>query len=207
MKASALLLACYFMGAIPIGLIVGKLVKGIDIRQHGSGNIGASNVLRLLGPGPAAGVFIGDLLKGLIAVVICRAAFGNAYLLIVVGGMAAILGHNFSVFLGFRGGKGVATSLGVLVGINAFIAAMAFGVWLILLGMFRYISVASIAAAATVPLQMWLSGPLFGRPIPNEYVGFGVAAAVAILAKHRSNIARLRAGTEPKIGQRPTGAG
>jgi acyl phosphate:glycerol-3-phosphate acyltransferase len=200
-RAVVLLLACYLLGSIPIGLIVGKL-RGIDIRQHGSGNIGASNVLRMLGRGPAAVVFIGDTLKGLVPVLVCRALFDNP-LLTVMAGLLSLLGHNCSIFLTFRGGKGVATSLGVVIGIHPIIAGIAFSIWLILLAIWRYISVASIFAAASVSVMMWLSGVCLNKPVPTEYRAFAVAAGIFILAKHRSNIARLRAGCEPKIGQTP----
>ncbi|MDO8683874.1 MAG: glycerol-3-phosphate 1-O-acyltransferase PlsY [Armatimonadota bacterium] len=200
MKIAAIMLACYLAGAIPFGLIVG-LLKGIDIRKHGSGNIGATNVLRLLGPGPAAIVFIGDTLKGLFAVLLCKATLDPAAL-VVAGGLAGVLGHNFSIFLRFKGGKGVATSLGVAFGIDPVIAAITFGVWLVFVGIFRYISVASIIAALTVPAQMWFSEPLFGRRAPREYLAFAIVACAFIVVKHRSNIARLLAGNEPKVGQK-----
>jgi acyl phosphate:glycerol-3-phosphate acyltransferase len=199
-RPAALLLACYLLGSIPIGLIVGRMVRGIDIRQYGSGNIGASNVLRMLGRGPAAVVFIGDTLKGLAPVLVCRALFHNP-LLTVTAGLLSLVGHNCSIFLKFRGGKGVATSLGVVIGIHPIIAAIAFSIWVILLATWRYISIASIFAAASVSLMMWLSGVWLNKPVPMEYRAFAVAAGLFILVKHRSNIARLRAGSEPKIGQ------
>lgn len=201
MNAAAILLGCYLLGSIPIGLIVGKL-KGIDIRQYGSGNIGASNVLRMLGKGPAAVVFVGDTLKGLAPVLICRVLFHNP-ILAVAAGMLAILGHNCSVFLKFQGGKGVATSLGVVIGVHPIIAGMAFSIWLILLAIWRYISVASIFAGASVSIMMWLSGVAFNKPVPMEYRAFAATAGIFILVKHKSNIGRLRAGTEPKIGEKP----
>jgi len=198
MRIAGILLLSYLAGSIPVGLIVGKLVKGIDIRRYGSGNIGATNVLRTLGIGPAIVVFVCDTLKGLGPVLLCK----HDPLLAVSAGIVSILGHNFSLFLRFQGGKGVATSLGVMIGIHPAIAAIAFGVWLILVGITRYISVASIITAVTVPLQMWLSGPLLRKPVEREYLAFGIIAAAFIIAKHKSNIARLLAGTEAKIGQK-----
>jgi len=200
-RIAEILLLSYLIGSIPVGLIVGKLVKGIDIRRYGSGNIGATNVLRTLGIGPAIVVFVCDTLKGLGPVLLCKYMF-NDPLLAVSAGIVSILGHNFSLFLRFQGGKGVATSLGVMIGIHPTIAAIAFGVWLIVVGITRYISVASIITAVTVPLQMWLSGPLLRKPVEREYLAFGIIAAAFIVAKHKSNIARLRAGTEAKIGQK-----
>ncbi|MDO8585737.1 MAG: glycerol-3-phosphate 1-O-acyltransferase PlsY [Armatimonadota bacterium] len=201
MKTAAAFVACYLLGAVPIGLLVGK-VYGIDIRRHGSGNIGASNVLRMLGRGPAAVVFVGDTLKGLLAVRICMALFPHDPLLVVAGGLLCVFGHNCSVFLRFQGGKGVATSLGVVIGIHPLIAAITFALWVSLVGIWRYISVASIVASISVSVQMWLSDVIFDRPVPREYLAFAIAAALFILIKHRSNVARLRAGCEPKFGQK-----
>lgn len=201
MKQAIVLLGCYLLGSIPIGLIVGKALKGIDIRQHGSGNIGASNVLRLLGRGPAAVVFIGDTAKGILPVLVCGAVFHDP-LLAVTGGILSVLGHNYSIFLKFQGGKGVATSLGVVIGIDPPIAAIAFGLWILILAACRYISVASPMAAISVPVQMLISGSFLNRSVPREYLAFGIVAALFVVLKHKSNYARLLSGTEPKIGQK-----
>lgn len=198
MKPALALIACYILGAIPFGLIVGKIAKGIDIRQYGSGNIGASNVLRTLGTGPALLVFVLDTAKGLIAVLICRALALNEYWT-VVGALLSVFGHTFSVFLKFKGGKGVATSLGVIIGLCPVIAAIAFGLWLLIVGVTRYISLASIVAAVSVPLQMVLWRSMDVHPAYQVLAG---VAAFAIVLKHRSNIARLLNGIEPKIGQK-----
>jgi acyl phosphate:glycerol-3-phosphate acyltransferase len=144
---------------------------------------------------------VGDILKGLIPVLVCKALFHNP-LLAVTGGLLAVLGHNCSVFLRFQGGKGVATSLGVIIGIHPPIAAIAFGLWVAIVAACRYISVASMVASASVSIQMWLSGAVFGKPVPNEYLAFAVAAGAFILVKHGPNVARLRAGCEPKLGQK-----
>ena len=194
MNAAAVLTACYLIGAIPFGLFVGKL-QGIDIRKHGSGNIGASNVLRLLGPGPAAVVMVGDTLKGFLPVLMCKAYFDNPWI-VVLGGLLSILGHSVSIFLKLRGGKGVATSLGVVIGLDPLIGAIAFLLWVALVAIFRYISIASIIASASVSIMMWAHAQ------PSQYIAFAVVAAAFILIKHKSNIGRLRAGTEPKIGQK-----
>lgn len=198
MKPALALIACYILGAIPFGLIVGKIAKGIDIRQYGSGNIGASNVLRTLGTGPALLVFVLDTAKGLVAVLICRALALNEYWT-VVGALLSVFGHTFSVFLKFKGGKGVATSLGVIIGLCPVIAAIAFGLWLLIVGVTRYISLASIVAAVSVPLQMVLWRSMDVHPAYQVLAG---VAAFAIVLKHRSNIARLLNGIEPKIGQK-----
>ncbi|MCE5199202.1 MAG: glycerol-3-phosphate 1-O-acyltransferase PlsY [Armatimonadota bacterium] len=187
----------YLLGAIPFGLIIG-LSRGIDIRKLGSGNIGASNVLRTLGTGPAVAVFFFDTVKGLAAVIIAHAFGLNPYL-VVACGLMSIFGHTFSVFLGFKGGKGVATSLGVIIGLNPVIAGIAFVIWSILVAVTRYISLASIVATIWVALAMvfWKS---MGVPIP--YQALACVAALAIILKHTSNMKRLINGTEAKIGQK-----
>lgn len=196
------LLGCYLAGAIPFGLIIGKTLRGIDIRDFGSGNIGASNVLRTLGTGPALLVFFFDTVKGLAAVLVCRKLFGDASpgsYWVVAGALASVLGHSFSVFLRFKGGKGVATSLGVIIGLNWVIALIAFVGWGVLVAATRYISVASIVAAVSVPLQMvfWRS-----MHVPVAYQALAGVAALVIVIKHKSNIKRLLNGTETRIGQK-----
>ena len=192
------LVACYAMGAIPFGVIIGKLTRGIDIRDFGSGNIGASNVLRILGTGPAVMVFFFDTAKGLAAVVLMNALRLGPYW-VVAGAMLSVLGHTFSVFLNFKGGKGVATSLGVIVGLNPVIAAIAFGLWVFLVAVTRYISIASIVATISVPLEMifWKS-----MNVPVPYQVLASVAALAILLKHTSNVKRLLNGTEARVGQK-----
>jgi len=191
------LFGCYVFGAIPFGLMVGKITRGIDIRDFGSGNIGASNVLRTLGPGPALLVFVLDTVKGWGAVVLCK-ELGLGEYWVIAGALLSVLGHTFSVFLRFKGGKGVATSLGVIIGLNPVIAAIALGIWFMVLGISRYISVASILAAISVPVQM-----VFWRKmnVPVAYQILAGIAALAILAKHIPNMKRLAQGVEPRIGE------
>lgn len=192
------LVACYVLGAIPFGVIVGKTMRGIDIRDYGSGNIGASNVLRTLGVGPALAVFFFDTAKGLAAVVLCRWLGMNEYW-IVVGGILGILGHSFSVFLKFRGGRAAATSLGVMVGLAPAIAGVAFVIWAVLVGVTRYISLGSIVAALSVPVMVFLWK---AQQVPLPYQVVATVAALLIVVKHRPNIKRLLSGTETRIGQR-----
>lgn len=191
------LIACYVLGAIPFGLITGKVSRGIDIRDFGSGNIGATNVLRTLGLGPALVVFFFDTAKGLAAVVLCRLLHMHPWF-VVTGGVLSIVGHSFSVFLKFQGGKGVATSLGMIIGLNPVIAGIAFVGWLIIAAVTRYISVASIIAAISVPVMMFLWNP----PVHIAYRIIALIAATLIVVKHRSNIKRLMNGTESRVGQR-----
>jgi len=204
MREAAVLVFSYLVGAIPVGLIVGKLSRGIDIRNYGSGNIGATNVLRTLGPVPAAVVFVGDTAKGLAAVLLAKALVTgpHAPYLVIAAALLSVVGHSASPFLGFRGGKGVATSLGVFIGISPLIAVIAFGLWIVLVAAFRYVSVASIIASFSVSIQMLFSGHVYGKSTPYPYTAFALVAALLILFRHRSNIGRLLSGTEPKFGQK-----
>ncbi|MCL5104390.1 MAG: glycerol-3-phosphate 1-O-acyltransferase PlsY [Armatimonadetes bacterium] len=198
MVTALALVGCYMMGAVPFGLIIGKLTRGIDIRQYGSGNIGASNVLRTLGVGPALLVFFFDTAKGFVAAWGCI-ALGLDPHWVVAGALLSIFGHTFSLFLGFKGGKGVATSLGVIIGLDWRIAAIAFVGWVVLVAVTRYISIASILASLSVPLQMvfWKS-----REVPLAYQIMAGIAALAILLKHIPNLRRLANGTEARFGQK-----
>ncbi|MDH7601745.1 MAG: glycerol-3-phosphate 1-O-acyltransferase PlsY [Armatimonadota bacterium] len=192
------LTACYLMGAIPFGLIVGKMVKGVDIRKFGSGNIGATNVYRTLGAGPALLVFVLDTAKGFLSVVLCKSlALGDWF--VVAGGLLAVMGHTFSVFLRFSGGRGVATALGVIIGLTPAIAAVALGLWILVVAISKYISVASILAAISVPILMilWKS-----MRVPQPYIVLACTAAAAIVLRHIPNMRRLASGTEPRIGQK-----
>lgn len=201
------LAGCYFLGSIPFGLIIGKLVKGIDIRDYGSGNIGTTNAQRILGTGPAIFVMVLDTAKGLLAVLVCYQVSHDyvslsefqASLIVVAGAMLSILGHTFSLFLNFKGGKGVATSLGVIIGLNWQIALIAFVGWVLIVAVTRYVSIASIVASSSVPLQMvfWKS-----LHVPAAYQVLAGVAALAIVLKHTSNIKRLVNGTEARFGQR-----
>ena len=195
MKFLALFI-CYIIGSIPFGLMAGKLVKGIDIRDYGSGNIGATNVLRTLGTAPAVFVFLLDVCKGWGSVYLCRSVFGLNEYYIVAGGLIAIIGHSCSIFLKFKGGKGISTSLGLIIGLNPLIAAIAFGIWTVIVAITRYVSLASIIAciAAAVMMAMW-----------KEHISYQFVTDIAtlfIIIKHKENIKRLLAGTENKFGQR-----
>jgi len=198
MTRAAVLVLCYLFGAVPFGLLIGKLTRGIDIRQFGSGNIGASNVLRTLGMGPALAVFFFDTAKGLAAVLLCHKLGLNQYWT-VAGALLSVVGHTFSIFLNFQGGKGVATSLGVIIGLSPVIAAVAVGIWIVLVALTRYISVASMVASASVPVQMilWKS-----MKVPAAYQVLAGLAALGIILKHKSNLVRLANRTEPRIGQK-----
>lgn len=182
----------YVIGSIPNGLLIGKWMKGIDIRQFGSKNIGATNAFRVLGPWPAFCVFTTDLAKGVAGVFIGSFLVGTP-LAMIAGGIAAIAGHNWSMFLKFKGGRGVATGLGVIAVIAPKVTIIVFIVWALIVYFTRYVSLGSIVAAALVPLLMWVFGE------QQEFLYFGIVAAVFVILRHRPNIERLLKGEELKI--------
>jgi glycerol-3-phosphate acyltransferase PlsY len=184
---ATLLVASFFIGAIPFGIVVSRMFFRRDLRAEGSGNIGAANALRSLGKGGAIAVLVLDALKGALPVVAGR-WLGNEYLALAAA-LAAILGHCFSPFLGFRGGKGVATSLGAVIAI-AWPAGAVFGaIWLAVVLATGYSSAGSMLASLAMAPVLWvLSGPAAGI--------YGLATALLIVFMHRGNIGRLRAGTE-----------
>jgi glycerol-3-phosphate acyltransferase PlsY len=199
-------LVAYLLGSIPTGYLVGKS-RGIDIRTVGSGNIGATNVLRTLGKPAGVFVLVVDALKGflacsLVGVLVFRLLLGSVpegsiEFLKITGGLFAILGHNYTCFLKFKGGKGIATSSGVALALLPVALGISFVVWLILLAITRYVSVASIGAALILPFAAWWPGG-------NSRTMILVAAAIGGLAiyKHRTNMQRLMNGTENRIGKK-----
>ena len=195
----------YLLGSCPNGYLVSR-ARGVDIRKQGSGNIGATNVLRVLGKKWGYLVFALDVLKGFAAV---RLAFAIALALIphttqreligIAGGLACILGHTFPVWLGFRGGKGVATSAGVLLGLMPIAVVSVFAVWLILFQVTRYVSVASITAAAALPVfvTLYLRLKLLTGA---SLLPFSILIAGVVIWRHRSNMQRLLHGKEQRFG-------
>ena len=185
----------YLLGSIPFGLVICRLAGLGDIRDIGSGNIGATNVLRTGRKGLALATFLGDALKGTVAILVARWLFGeNAAMAAAVG---AFLGHVFPVWLGFKGGKGVATYIGCLLGLF-WPAAFAFGgVWLAMAFTFRISSLSALTASAVIPLGLWATG-LASGPLALVLV----ALAVLVWYRHQENIRRILAGTEPKIGKK-----
>jgi len=188
----------YVSGSIPFGLLIAKASKGVDVRGIGSGNIGATNVLRAAGKGAAALTLALDMLKGWAPVALGRVV-GASDALVAGVALAAFLGHLYPIFLRFRGGKGVATFLGVLLALLPTVAFMAVGVWLLVAAVFRYSSLAALVAAAASPLLVWL---LDGR---RDFVALAVVLSGFILIRHRENMRRLLAGEERRIGQRLQG--
>lgn len=188
------LVLVYLVGAVPVGYLVAKLL-GFDIRSHGSGNIGATNILRTLGKGPAVITLLLDVVKGYVAVWIAL-ALGPEPWWGSVGALLAVIGNCWSVFLGFRGGKGMATGLGAFLHLMPWAVLPAIVVWGAVAGTFRYVSLASLAAALCVPIGAAL--------LRYHWSGVATALLVAliILLRHRDNVARLLSGTERKLGER-----
>ena len=184
--------ASYLIGSIPNGLIIGKNFYNVDLREFGSKNIGATNAYRTLGPWPAFWVFLTDALKGVAGVLLGQYIGGTA-MAELLGGIGAIAGHNWSVFLKFKGGRGVATGLGVIAVMAPTVTLIVFSVWAIIVYFTKYVSLASIVAAALVPVTMYLTNA------KQEFFYFGILAAVFVIVRHRPNIERLMKGIEPKI--------
>jgi glycerol-3-phosphate acyltransferase PlsY len=204
--AGLLILLAYLLGSIPTGYWAGKWLKGIDIRQEGSGSTGATNVLRTLGKSAAIAVLGIDIAKGMAAVVLVRGFYQWIspdllpeqwqYWLIILTATAAVLGHSKSIWLNFTGGKSVATSLGVLLVMNPLIALGTLGSFLLMLAISRIVSLCSITGAIAVNLLM-IS---LNQPLP--YLLFSGIVGLYVIVRHRSNIERLLDGTEPKLGQK-----
>ena len=182
----------YLVGSIPSGLILGKLFWHTDLRKYGSHNIGATNAWRTLGKVPGIIVFLADSLKGQAGVLLGLSLVGTP-LAAVIGGLLAIVGHSFSLFLRFHGGKGVATSLGVLTMLMGNVTLIVFALWFTIVYMTRYVSLGSVVAGVITPIL----AALFAYPM--EYIVFTVIAAFLVIVRHHENIKRLMDGTENKI--------
>ena len=208
-----LLILAYLLGSLPTGYLAGRLLKGIDIREVGSGSTGATNVLRTLGKVPAIVVLLVDVLKGVLAIAAVNAAFtrlpGWLYYtkavdvnlanwqpwMMVLAGLLALLGHSKPIWLNFKGGKSVATSLGVLLAMDWRIGLSTIAVFAISIAISRIVSLSSITGAISVTALMIA----FRQPLP--YCLFAIAGGIYVIWLHRANIQRLLAGTEPQIGQ------
>lgn len=200
MKLVLALWVSYFLGAIPTAYIAGRILKNIDIRKHGSGNVGATNVFRVLGKWPGIVVLVFDILKGVLAVTIIGDIFGlNQVWHRVLLALVVVAGHNWTVFLDFKGGKGIATSLGVLIGLTIKIAVIrpvlfsTLLVWLVCFLSTGFVSLASIIAAVFLPIIMALTSQAF------PLVVLGVIFCVFVVARHRPNIKRLWDGQESRV--------
>ena len=196
---TALLIAigAFLLGSIPTGYLVAR-AKGVDIRQHGSGNIGATNVFRTLGKPLGVFVFVIDALKGFAAVWLALRFGGSSAWPGILAAVAVIAGHNYTPWLGFKGGKGIATSAGVLLALMPWAVLIIATVWFIVFPISRYVSLASICAAAALPLAvsgLWFAGCDGNAPL----LSFSVVISALAIWRHRSNMGRLRNGTEPRF--------
>jgi glycerol-3-phosphate acyltransferase PlsY len=188
------------IGSIPTAYIFGRVLKNIDIREHGSGNMGATNAFRVLGKVPGSIVLVLDIIKGIIPVTVLANAFGlgDALSLVIIS-VAAVAGHNWTVFLGFKGGKGMATSLGVLIGLAIqlpglrIVLGLATLIWLVLFLAFGYVSLASISAVVALPVLM----VIYDAPFPMKMMA--IVLCIVIVFRHSSNIKRLAKGQENRV--------
>ncbi|MCL6472098.1 MAG: glycerol-3-phosphate 1-O-acyltransferase PlsY [Firmicutes bacterium] len=198
--ATALIVFSYLLGSIPFGLLIGKAFYKTDIREHGSRNIGATNAFRILGPPAGAAVFLADLMKGLIPVMLAKYAVplnpDTIPLVGVLSGISAILGHSYSIFMRFSGGKGMSTAGGFVLALWPKVGLILIIIWATILISTKYSSVASLTIAIMLPVLVTI---LYPKPV---YIGFAVAVTVVLVYRHRSNIARLMAGKELKLGQK-----
>lgn len=190
-------LAAYLLGSIPTGYLWGR-ARGIDIRKVGSGNIGATNVFRILGKRAAVIVLLMDAVKGFIPArfFLFDAAAGTEEYHAIIAGLFAILGHNYTCWLRFKGGKGIATSSGVMLALVPAGFGIALAAWLLVFAGGRIVSLASIAGAAVLPFAVWLTGS------SNKMILLSGVLSVLAIYRHRANIRRLAAGTEPRLGAR-----
>ena len=188
--------AAYVVGAVPVGYLVARLFGVTDIRHHGSGNIGATNVLRTAGRLPGLVTLFGDIAKGWIAVTLAGRIGGDVPNTLALGAAAAVVGNCWSVFLGFRGGKGVATGLGALLRLVPLATLAALPVFIVVVMTTRFVSLGSLLGAACVPFGALVLGA------PRPAVVGALAVALIVILRHHDNIARLRAGTERRLGER-----
>jgi len=197
--AIAATLAAYLLGAIPFGLVFSRWLTGKDPREHGSGNIGATNALRTSGKKVGMLTLLADILKGALAVALARYLQDDPNVVAVVA-LAAFIGHVFPIYLKFKGGKGVATMFGVLIPWLPWVALASFTIWLVLFKLTRYVSLASVVAAIMLPLFTWLFGiASWSTNEPSSLIACGILALL-VVARHIGNMQRILAGEEPKTG-------
>ncbi len=210
---AAIIILSYLIGSIPTSIIVTKAVKGIDIREHGSGNAGGTNVMRVLGWKHGVFVIILDALKGVLAVVIVArlhygampfqnlTPFDDFTLVQIIAGLSAVIGHIWTVFAGFKGGKGIATALGMLLMIVTVDMLIAVGVFILVVTVSRYVSLGSILGAIAVPLTLIIRENIFNVDIPGYHtlLPFLIAVALLVIFTHRKNVIRLMNGNENKV--------
>ncbi len=198
---AAILLAAYLVGSVPFAYLAARVIKGIDIRTVGSGNVGASNVFRAVGRGVGLTVLSLDILKGVAAVLIARALDAGDWLT-VLAGFAAVIGHSWTIFLGFKGGKGVATATGMLITLLPFETMAALILFCIVVAAGRMISLGSIAAATALPVVHLAWGEIRELGVRLPTLVLTIAVAALVIWRHRANIARIASGTERRFSFR-----
>jgi glycerol-3-phosphate acyltransferase PlsY len=210
---TTIVILSYLIGSIPTSIIISKAAKGIDIREHGSGNAGGTNVMRVLGWKHGVLVILLDALKGVLAVVVVArlhygsmpfenaTPFDDFTLVQIIAGISAVIGHIWTVFAGFKGGKGIATALGMLIMIVTVDMLVAIGVFILVVSFSRYVSLASLAGAIAVPLTLIVRENIFNVDIPNynTLLPFVILIALLVIYTHRKNVVRLLNGSETKI--------
>jgi len=189
-----ILCLCYLLGSFPTGFLIGRYLKNIDLRKIGSGSTGATNVLRNVGKWPALFVFIIDVLKGFIAVKIAY-VFISESIYEVLAGSLAVSGHIWPIWLKGKGGKAVATGLGIFIALSWQVGLASFGIFLLVLSFSKFVSLSSITASFLLPVFMFL----YLAKMDHPYFIFSVLVAILIIGKHKTNIARIIKGIEPKI--------
>ena len=195
--AGLLVIVSYFVGAIPTSYIAGRIARGIDLRQHGSGNLGATNAYRVLGWRAAIPIFVADALKGFLPVLLFPRVDGVTHFgWALAYGVAAILGHVYSIYVGFRGGKGVATGAGVFLGLAPLAVLLGLVIWVGLVAATGYVSLASIVSAAALPLLILATGA------PRAVLVLSLLLAAFVIFAHRANIRRLLRGEEHRFRRR-----
>ena len=193
MNIVLVLIVSYFLGSIPFGYMMGR-IQGIDITKTGSGNIGATNAFRILGPAPGAAVLVLDAAKAALATYLGR-HIGGTETMALIAGSAAVLGHSYSPFLNFKGGRGVACAAGILLYLMPRVVLIEVIIWVAVIAITKFVSLASIVIAVMLPILIWIDGRT------GVYLLFGVLLAVFVIYKHRPNIERLLAGTEHRFGE------
>ena len=210
---TTIIILSYLIGSIPTSIIISKAAKGIDIREHGSGNAGGTNVMRVLGWKQGLLVILLDALKGVLAViVVARLHYGSIpfenatpfddfTLVQIIAGISAVIGHIWTVFAGFKGGKGIATALGMLLMIVTVDMLIAIGVFILVVTFSRYVSLGSLAGAVAVPLTLIVRENIFNVDIPNynTLLPFLILVSLLVIFTHRKNVVRLLNGSESKI--------
>ena len=193
-------ISSYLIGSIPSSYIVGKVVKGIDLREHGSGNLGAANTFRILGAKAAIPVLLFDVGKGFIAVRYFSAFSGSeSFIYPLISAFFVVLGHNYSIFMKFSGGKGVSTTTGAFAALAPLAVLLSFVLWIVVLLISRIVSMASMIAALFLPISIFILNSAFDENIHISIQILAILVAIVVIYKHKSNIKRLIEGTEKKI--------